>query len=314
MNGWLAVRAAKLVARDLRWGMRLRRGRLVTELGRAREALPVERSVRYIEQVFEDYKNYGGGEAFRGRAAEIGPGDTAGVALLMRWDGCNEVDLIDRYDNRSSLSHQAAVYRSLAERHGQDSSTLDNGVAPQTTWHIGEPAELFFQHCRAQSYDVIVSRAAMQHLYDPLHALGEMVRCLRPGGQLLHKIDLRDLGLFSTNHHELTWLRFPDPMWRRMTVNSGRPNRVLVHSYRLTLEPLREKGLLDYRLLVTQLVAVGDITPHRPYDEIDRATRQRAEAFVASKRREFARPFREVATEDLAIAGVFLVAEKTSSL
>jgi SAM-dependent methyltransferase len=310
MNRWPGVRAAYLVANDLRWGVRLRFGRLDTEMGRARELLPTEWSIQYVERVFADYKTYSGAGIFRGRVAEVGPGDNAGVALLMLWNGCDTVDLIDRYDNRSSHHRQWTVYRSLARRHAQASSALCTDVEKKIGWHIGQPAERFFQRCRAETYDLIVSRAVMQHLYDPLRALSEMVRCLRPGGYLVHKIDLRDLGMFSKSHHELTWLRFPDAIWGRMTANSGRPNRVLVHSYRQMLETLRDDDVLDYRLLSTSLVVAGEIMPHRPYAEINPDDRRRAEAFVESKRGEFARSFREVVTEDLATTGVFLVAHK----
>jgi SAM-dependent methyltransferase len=276
-------------------------------------------SVRYIEVAFTDYKQYGGVDRFHGVAAEIGPGDNAGVALLMRLDGCEHVDLVDRFLTRRNAEQQSKIYQALADRHAikpfcsQD--VWDDRKFSEINWQIGEASEVYFQN-RAQNsgevYDFIVSRAVLEHLYDPLAALDRMVSCLKPGGKLLHKIDFRDHGMFSLTHHELTFLEVSSPMYRLMVRNAGRPNRILIHCYRDLLEQMKSNGSIDnYSLLVTNLVNIVDeIAPHQLFADIDLEKRHQALSFVEAHRHKFAKEFEHVSSEDLAIAGCFLIVNK----
>jgi SAM-dependent methyltransferase len=276
-------------------------------------------SVRYIETTFADYKHYGEVDRFHGVAAEIGPGDNAGVALLMRLDGCEHVDLIDRFLTRRNAEQQSKIYQGLADRYDlkpfctQDD--WDDRTFNEINWQIGEASEVYFQN-RVQNsgtvYDFIVSRAVLEHLYDPLAALERMVACLNPGGKLLHKIDFRDHGMFSLAHHELTFLEVSSPMYRLMVRNAGRPNRILIHRYRDLLEQMKSNGSIDnYSLLVTSLANIADeIVPHQMFADIDPEKRQQALAFVAAHRHKFAKEFEGVSSEDLAVTGCFLIVNK----
>ena len=215
-NRWAALKAAVLMLDDLRWGIRLLGGHIGTDSGATHAELSDEDSVRYIEEVFADYKRYGKLERLSGIAAEIGPGDNVGVAMLMRQDGCRQVNLVDRYKSRRDSQQQARIYDALSKKYGlewlrlgqswNDSEIL--GITPR----IGQSAEEYFKKCaqnREPIYDLIVSRSVLEHLYDPLDALDKMNSCLNPGGCMLHKIDLRDHGLFAPQHHDLTFLTFP---------------------------------------------------------------------------------------------------------
>jgi len=186
---------------DLRWGIRLQGGHIETDSGATHAELSDEDSVRYIEEVFTDYKRYGNLERLNGIAAEIGPGDNVGVAMLMRQDGCHQVDLVDRYESRRDPQHQDRIYDALSKKLGLEwlkpgQSWNDreiSGIVPR----IGQSAEQYFKKCaenRGAIYDLIVSRSVLEHLYDPLDALDQMISCLKPGGCMLHKIDLRDHG------------------------------------------------------------------------------------------------------------------------
>ena len=306
-----------MVLEDFWWGARMALGRTDTSSGTIHSTLSLEESLNYIEGVFADYARYGAVDRFRGRAAELGPGDNVGVALLMRADGCAEVDLIDRYVSHRDESQQKKIYEALARRHplahlrqGQDWNERSwSGIQ----WRFG-PAETFFERSSSTGetrYDFIVSRSVLEHTYDPLFTLAGMARSLAPAGRLIHKIDFRDHGMFTPAHHELKFLEVPAPVYRRMTKNSGRPNRVLIHEYRSALARLVAEGMLkSFRLLVTRLAGVGEIEPHRELEQIDPETRRRAVEFVNSHRNDFARVFRRVPAEDLAVTGVFLVAER----
>jgi len=67
----------------------------------------------------------------------------------------------------------------------------------------------------------------------PLEGTTSHGRRAGSGGMLLHKVDLRDHGMFSGAHHELKYFEVPTGS----TLHDrccGRPNRVLVSAYRNT--------------------------------------------------------------------------------
>jgi SAM-dependent methyltransferase len=317
------IKSSLLVMDDLLCGINLALGKIESDSGAIHATFSptnVSDSVHYIERVFADYKQYGKIDRFHGVAAEVGPGDSAGVALLMRLDGCEHVDLVDRFLTRRNAEQQSKIYQSLANCYDinsfQTTETWGDQTFSEIDWQVGEAAEVYFQK-RAQNsgavYDFIVSRAVLEHLYDPLAALTNMVACLKPGGKILHEIDFRDHGMFSDNHPELTFLEIPSPLYRLMVRNAGRPNRVLIHCYRERLDQMKHYGLIDnYSLLVNSLAGVGEISPHQLFADIDPEKQRQSLAFVEAHRHKFAKEFERVSNEDLAVSGCFLIVNKTN--
>src|SRR5690242_8982493 len=82
LDRWPAAKAVAYAADDLGRGLRQRMGRIGSESGSTHRALAVEESVGYVAAVFADYMRYGGLGRLGGTAAEVGPGDNAGVGLL----------------------------------------------------------------------------------------------------------------------------------------------------------------------------------------------------------------------------------------
>jgi len=307
---WLAV--LYYLFTDLISRFRIRLGHIDTTSGTVHDSFSVQESVAYVEEVVGDYRRYAGVERFYGRVAEIGPGDNCGAGMLFRHDGCTWVDLVDRFYSRRNMAAQAAIYGALIAAHeGLDATLGSVDLKDEETFgfmkrHYGDSAsaeKFFLTH---SDYDFIVSRAVFEHLYDPTLALRRMTAALNPGGYLLHKIDLRDHGLFSGSHHELKFLEVPQCLYPWMTSGSGRPNRVLIDSYRGALQTLP----LDAKLLITRLAGVGDIEPHQEYDAIPDHQRAKSIRYVQSVRDRFATCFRDVSDEDLSVAGFFLVARK----
>jgi SAM-dependent methyltransferase len=83
------------------------------------------------------------------------------------------------------------------------------------------------------SFDMIVSNAVMEEIYDPTSALKAQGELLRPGGVLVHRIDLSDYGVFSKHgFNPLEFLTVPDWIYQRMVEDAGQPNRRLIDYYR----------------------------------------------------------------------------------
>ena len=295
---------------DLRARYRLSRGKLVTRSGSRHGTLTLEESLQYIERVYRDYVDYGELKGFAGRVAEIGPGDNFGVALLMLGAGAKEVHTIDRFRPLRYDARQAGIYWALATRHGLGGLLVDDGVDAVEIRGLvanhGVAAEVFFRSSSLR-FDYIVSRAVLEHLYDPLSALDDMAEALAPGGTLIHRIDFRDHGMFS-GHHPLTFLTIRDALYRAMTRGSGRPNRFLLPVWRNWLH----RSPLTGSLRVTRLVGVeGEMDPAE-WDDIDPAARRTALAFVRAIRPRLVPSLTELSDKDLAVSGCVLVAKRPS--
>jgi methyltransferase family protein len=304
------VRNIYFVATDLRRGMEMVRGIHDTTSGTPHAARDVDESLAYITEVFADYKRYGRIERFQGRAAEIGAGDSCGVAMLLRADGCDQVDLPDRFAPQRDTVRQARIYEALWAQHPDLRAVLghpdpaDERSFAGITRYTGPAgaAERFFDDHRG--YEHIVSRSVLEHVVDPGEALRSMAASLAPGGRMTHKVDLRDHGLYTPYGHELAFLEVSDRLYRHMNRWSGRPNRHRLDTYRSALDAAG----VDYEILVTRLVGVGDIEPHVPYGSIEPRLRETSARFVEGVRARLAKRFRSRSTEDLSIAGFFLVA------
>ena len=290
---------------------RLVRGKLATRSGTRHATLSLDESLDYIEWVYRGYLAYGGIEGFSGCVAEVGPGDNFGVALRMLGAGAEHVHTIDRYRSVRDNVRETLVYRALAERHGFGGLLTDAGDGRigirGLTAHAGAPAETFFRSS-GHRFDYIVSRAVLEHLYDPLAALDDMAAALTPGGRLIHRIYFRDHGMFA-GHHPLTFLTIPDALYRAMTRGSGRPNRLLLPTWRDWLD----RSPLTGSLKITRLVGVdGDMDPAE-WDDIDPAARRTALATVRAIRPRLAPSLTPFTDRDLAVSGCVLVARRPAS-
>lgn len=295
---------------DWRARRRLAAGKLAASSGARHANLDIAASLAYVERLYGDYLAYGGLDHFSGSVAEIGPGDSFAVALRILGGGADHVHAIDRWVSRRDADTQRRIYGALSEHHGL--AHLFSGAPGEDTirnlsYHAGQPAEKFFRDCGLQ-FDAIISRAVMEHLYDPLGALDDMARSLKPGGIMIHRIDLRDHGMFS-GHHPLTLLTLPDALHRRMTAGAGRPNRVLIPAYRAWLAG---SGLTG-GITVSRLAGVGDELDPAPWEALDKAAKARALASVRAIRPRLAKKFKAMADEDLAVAGLVLVARKSAA-
>jgi SAM-dependent methyltransferase len=303
---------AYLLATDRVRAFRHSLGLVDSNSGTTHFSLSLDESIAYVVEVFDDYKQSSGVEKFHGKVAEVGPGDNCGVALLFLANGCERVDLADRFYARRDTQHHSLIYQRLVEEH-PELRNICKKYPPANESDFDGIHRYYGQEASAESffrnhgpYDFIVSRAALEHVMSPLSALTSMTNALKTGGLLLHKVDLRDHGMFSPNFHELQFLEVPAWLYPGMTRGSGRPNRILVHQYRETLK----KEKLAFSIGVTRLAGVGEILPHRPYEQIPQEMRQKSLDYIRSVRPRFASCFKSVSDEDLSVAGFFLVAKK----
>lgn len=231
----------------------------------------------HAETIFNNYKRYAGITTFRGRVAEVGPGNVSGVALRLIGEGCSLVDQLDPFKYDYQAHPQIRRFQVAAEQ--------------------------FFQSNRG--YDYILSTSVMEHLYDPLTAIRAMAAALNPGGVMVHSIDCEDHGQFSDQLHKLSFLRLPAGLYKPLTFSSGL-NRVRPSAY----ESLCQELGLDTTVLYTGLTGInGAIEPQR-FDQITPSLVQQSHRYIDLMRGKLAQPFREMSDPDLMATVFVLVARR----
>lgn len=288
---------------------------IITESGATHSNLSLLDSISYIENVFSDYQKISGISRFTGKIAEIGPGDSSGVALMFLANGANHVDLADRFYSVRSDKYHAKVYKELASRHpiliplldSVNLETLEN--LPSITRYYGDKAsgELFFEEHK--DYDVIISRSVLEHVSDPELVLNKMYEALKPGGVLIHKVDLRDHGIFTPYGSPTKFLEIPSWIYKVMTYKSGYPNRFLFHDYKKVLRRICP----DTRFYITGLHNIDEhsIEP-ASLEAIPLDLKQKSATSIEQNRPNFAKCFRTTPSEDLMVSSFFFVCTKSS--
>jgi len=202
--------------------------------------------LRQIDQTFERYLKYSGltRETLKDKTVlEIGPGDNIGVALRFLAAGAKRVVCIDKFVHYQDGPVHLRLYRTLRSNlPPEDQARFDQVVSLGDTvkvdsgrfeWIYGKGVEDTDSLFAPGSFDVIVSAAVLEEIYDTDLAFHKMDRLLAPGGHTIHKIDLRDYEMFHKHgFHRLEFLTIPDSVYRYMTQSSGQPNRRLVDYYR----------------------------------------------------------------------------------
>ena len=313
--GVIAGRIAVERSRDLRRLL----GRRDGPMGATHRRFSLDQSVGYVNEVFDDYVNYGelGDGALAGKSIlELGPGDNLGVAVRLIAAGAERVVATDRFLPFRDPEQERRIYGALVaglppEQRDRVATAAERGQA--AFGEIGielleqTPIEDAPRILGDSRFDLIVSRAVLEHVHDLRTAFTAMDQLLRPGGRMIHKVDLRDHGMFSEGgQNALTFLTLGDRTYRWMGEESaGLPNRVLIGWYRDELAALGYES--EY--LVTHFAGVDEeLIPAVPLDGL--RPDARALAAVADVRPRLEREFRGLSDSELAISGFLVLARK----
>jgi hypothetical protein len=279
---------------------------------------PLDESVSYVERVVGEYQRHAGLDPDALAAAtvlELGPGDSLGVALRLLGMGATRVVSLDRFVPWRDPAQQRRINEALvslipeAERDRLHPVLDEDGSIRTAQDRLvlieGTPIEDADGVLDAGSFDVLISRAVLAHVYDLDTAYGTMDRLLAAGGRMAHKVDLSDIGLFTNGgQHPLTFLTIPDPIWDRMRRYAGHSNRNLIdyHQRKLT-----ELGY-SFDIRVTRLIGGEEFEPI----EMDAVGSRLApaRALIEEIRPKLLPRYRELSDEELAIADVFIEARK----
>jgi len=285
--------------------------------GATHARLDLDASVRYVEDVVADYLQYAEvtPDFLVGKdVLEIGPGDNLGVALGLIARGARSVTCLDRFDPQLDDRRNAAIYRRQLERLDADARTraeaailrVDVVVVEFDPTRIrcqyGIPIEAASAHFGASSFDLILSRAVLEHVRDVDLAWTSMVHLLVPGGQMWHKVDFRNHGKFG-QFHPLHFLTVSDRIWDMITAPDPTLNRERTPTY-LRLA----RGSFDsVRCYQTHVLENVEMRPHPDALEFGRDYGHAERELVAAIRPRLIDRFRDLSDEDLLSSGIFLI-------
>jgi len=276
----------------------------------------VANSLAYIEKQFADYINYAGLSLQGKRILELGPGDSLGVALKFLAADAASVVCLDRFYSKRDIVHEREIYNALRERlSAEEQSRFDQAVALTNNVQFNQQklqsvygvsleefaGKLGHDH---EKFDLILSCAVLEEIYDPDPVFAAMDRLLVPGGSLVHVIDLGDYGMFrDQGMHPLTFLTISEPIYKRMASDSGLPNRKRLRYY---VEKMKELGYQS-KFFVTSVLPKGRLEPAAEYTP---GRFNNDSNLVAEIRNKLAGEFKNLDEEQLLIDGVLLVATK----
>src|ERR1700694_4903338 len=157
-------------------------------------------------------------EKIRGMTVlELGPGFNIGIPLHFLADGAEKVVGSDKFVPLQTSGYFVELYRSLRSGLKDDEKArFDQGVRlsdkvevnPQRVQYIyGKEVDDLVSALGRNSMDLIVSNAVMEEIHDFDTAFSSMDQLLKPGGYMVHRIDLRNYGMFSKyGYHPLEFL------------------------------------------------------------------------------------------------------------
>jgi ubiquinone/menaquinone biosynthesis C-methylase UbiE len=306
------------------WQMRRRfaSGNIETTHGSSHSSKGLDDSLDYIDEQFSDYLNYGQltTEQLRGkRILELGFGDNVGVALRFLAAGASSVVCLDKFYSKRDVIGERKIYAGLRGRLSYEEKKrfgeaieIAGGVRfneKKLSCINGLDLEAAAEKLpkQEQVFDIIISRAVIEEIYEPDRVFAVADRLLAPGGLMLHKIDLSDYGIFAGGGmHPLTFLTISDSVYRMMASDSGIPNRKLIGYYR------RKMGELGYhaKFFITGLVGHGPIVPHKEPGELNGSYLQSVLPVINEIRAKLSREYRDLPDDELMVSGVFLAARK----
>jgi ubiquinone/menaquinone biosynthesis C-methylase UbiE len=205
----------------------------------------IDRCLAYIHDEVSDYFIHSGmtiKDIAGKNILEIGPGENLGVALLLIAAGADKIVCIDRFNSLIDKSKQTEIYRRLLDTLTKedrdrlknvitikDGKTLFNSDKVQYMNVSAEELNKFFP---PKHFDFIISRAVLEHVLLIDSAMETMDLLLKTDGYMLHEVDFRDHGIFTSYKlPPLTFLSIDDKKWFKMTSNLGAPNRKLLGYY-----------------------------------------------------------------------------------
>jgi SAM-dependent methyltransferase len=191
---------------------------ILLPLARGRGSLGMDGDFEAVGRVFEDVRQAieQMDFALAGRdVLELGPGRTAELSMALALSGAATVTGLDTRVQVPAGWDEPERWQSLATALGRDGTAANPGAV---SFRVYDGRSI---PAADASVDLIVSKSVLEHVdadaVNPLVA--DMWRALRPGGAMVHYIDLRDHMWIDGDEVRGDWLdalRYSEPLFKAM--------------------------------------------------------------------------------------------------
>jgi SAM-dependent methyltransferase len=171
------------------------------------------------------------------RVLEYGPGDTLGVALLFYAHGSELVHCVDRFPLQKLSEKSLKVYQVILESLGRIereracAAFVVNGK-PETGFNTDAINYFITKDGLSgenSKYDLIISRAVLEHVNNLEKTFYDIARALKKDGLSIHLVDLKSHGL--DRYQPFDFLTWPSLLYQLMFSEKGFPNRWRINKY-----------------------------------------------------------------------------------
>lgn len=248
---------------------------LTKQTGRGSGFESIETAQAYFQTCFCDYTKIMGipvdsiGEFLAGKKIlEYGPGDVLGNALLFFAHGAEKVDCIDRFPLARFTERHNGIYsailaslpeklRERAENAFVNSRNLSRGFRPELiSYKIESQGITQSPH----KYDLILSRAVLEHVSDLSGTFKNIKSSLKQDGLTVHLVDLKSHGL--DHRREFDFLSWNPWVYSLMYSHKGFPNRLRIDAYKREVE---RNNFQIIKLEPTEQMDMASVQRIRPY-------------------------------------------------
>lgn len=249
--------------------------RLTAQTGRGEGEGNSDEIADYFHQCCLDYRNQLGLDDAEFKAylsektiLEYGPGDILGVALLLHAYGAKTIHCVDRFPLNKISEKNILVYQALINR-----LTGDEKQRAMNVFNIpGNPESGFKPNAieysvtnsglsgKTDTYDLVISRAVLEHVNDLDATFLDIKKALRVAGKSIHKVDLKSHGL--DRYQPFDFLTWSNASYRLMYSHKGFPNRWRVNKYVLAA---KNAGLSIKHLAPNETLSLEKIDAILPY-------------------------------------------------
>ena len=287
------------------------------------DRINIKKLIKYINSVYNDYIYYGSyltNNIFLNKnVLEIGPGDNLGVAVKIMISGAKNVVCVDKFYVRSNNKKKIALYQELRNSINRDLiikfdkiiniSNDRTRLLVNIHYFYGKGIEEALTLFNPGSFDLIISRSVLEHIFDINKVFEVMDKLLIRGGYFLHKIDFRDHGMFSKGcRHPLTFLTINNNIYNMMTKYSGGPNRKLIQYYRNKIRHLNYES----RIFITSILGKEkELIPHKEKIIYDIDYNDYNISLIKKIRPLLTDEFKKLSDENLLVTGIFLIGKKS---
>lgn len=300
--------------------------------------------VQFINSIFDSFLKYSAvsNDLLGKRVLEIGHGENVGLALKFLTLGAGKVVCIDKFHAPRDTEKEYAIYQGLRSTLTQEEKVrFDECIdLKNNEFHLnankieclyGLGIEDALEKFSPESFDLVYSNAVLEHIDDIDTAMAVMPQLLATGGSMIHSIDFKDHGMFtSAKLHPLTFLSISNKIYRNMT-SIGYPNRKTIQFYREKMAVFAG----DFELLVSQVFHEPDLSSnsgkYHPSNLVKDEKKSIGYATLITYkedmqanidysvemlenfkeyREKLALDFRGISAEDLMVACILLIAEK----